>query len=267
MQQRISLVVCAYNEEHNIGDCIRSAQGLVAEAVVVDMSSSDGTVAAASSLGARVQVVPKVPFVDPTRNYAISLASGDWILMIDADERLSPALAGELRAIADGNLADVVESVSDVYMFGRSIRYSGWQDVNKAIFFKKGFLTYPGTVVHSHPLKKGRKLSLDRSKGVLLHYNYKNIRHFVSKMNDYTDGEALKLLEAGGSPSPLRGAYWGMRHFLRRYALRFGYKDGAYGFMLCGLMGIYWFLAFCKAWEMRLAVKTPGPGVKGAEKT
>lgn len=250
MSARISLVVCTLNEETNIGDCIRSAKELVDEIIVADMHSDDKTAEIARSLGAAVHIVPKAAFVDPTRNYALSLASGEWILLIDADERLTPALASELRAIADGDLADVVEVGFEIYMFGGRIRYSGWQDTRKKIFFKKGFLTYPVDEVHAHPSWRGRLLSQAPSKGALVHYNYRDVRHFILKMNDYTDGEALKLLRAGGNPSPLQGVYWGMRHFFRRYFLRLGYLDGWSGFMLSIFMGFYWFLAFCKAWEL-----------------
>ena len=246
---RVSLVVCTYNEEQHIGDCIRSAHGLADDVLVVDMSSTDKTADIARSLGASVNIIPKGSFVDPTRNYAFSLASGEWILMLDADERLTPALATEMRAIANGDLADVVEPVQKTYMFGVHIRYSGWQDNRRGILFKKGFLTYPEDEVHAHPALKGRILQLDSSKGVVLHYNYRDIRHFIRKMNDYTDGEALKLVRTGGKHTPLRGIYWGFRHFFRRYFLLQGYRDGWYGFMLCVFMGFYWFLAFCKAWE------------------
>lgn len=250
MAVRVSLVINTLNEEEHIGDCILSAQGLADEVLVVDMSSNDKTADIARSLGAKVHTVPRFPFVDPTRNYAMSLACGEWILLIDADERVTPTLADELRVIAADDLADVVEVADEVHMFGDIIRYSGWQYPRKKIFFKKGFLTYPAVEVHAHPTWKGRLLSLAPAKGMLVHYNYRDLRHFILKMNDYTDGEALKLLRAGGNHSPLRGAYWGLRHFFRRYFLCFGYKDGWIGFILSVFMGFYWFLSFAKAWEI-----------------
>lgn len=248
---RVSLLISTFNEEGNIGDCIRSAAGFAEDVIVVDMSSTDRTAEEARSAGAIVHVIPRAPFVDPTRNYALSLASGEWILLMDADERLTPELKDELCSIAVEDLADVVEVAFEVHMFGDIIRYSGWQDPRRKSFFKKGFLTYPAAEVHAHPAWRGRLLSLDPSKGVLLHYNYRDLRHFILKMNDYTDGEALKLLRAGGNPTPLRGAYWGARHFFRRYFLRFGYKDGWRGFILSVFMGFYWFLSFAKAWEIK----------------
>jgi glycosyltransferase involved in cell wall biosynthesis len=251
MAVRISLVISTLNEEENIGDCIRSATGFAEDVIVVDMSSTDRTAQEATSAGAIVHVIPRVPFVDPTRNYALSLASGEWILLMDADERLTPEVKNELRRIAVEDLADVVEVAFEVYMFGDLIRYSGWQNIRKKSFFKKGFLTYPADEVHAHPTIKGRLLSLPPSKGMMVHYNYKDLRHFVLKMNDYTDGEALKLLRAGGSCSPLRGVYWGLRHFFRRYFLCFGYKDGWLGFILSVFMGFYWFISFAKAWEIK----------------
>jgi len=255
---RVSLVVHTFNEEADIGDCLRSAGDLADEVLVTDMSSTDRTAEIARSLGARVSVIPKAPFVDPVRNQAIAQASGDWILLLDADERLTPELSAALRAVAGGDEADVVETAFEVYMFGERIRYTGWQDIRKKIFFRKGFLTFPDTEVHAQPAHKGRLLFLPPERGVVKHYNYRDIRHFILKLNDYTGGEALKLLKAGGKMSPLRGIYWGVRHFFRRYVLRAGYRDGAFGFMLSVFMGFYWFLAFCKAWELQRARRGEG---------
>lgn len=248
---RISLVISTLNEEENIGDCIRSAEGFTEDVIVVDMSSTDRTVEEAKSAGAIVHIIPRSPYVDPTRNYALSLASGEWILLMDADERLTPKLKKELCRIAVEDLADVVEVAFEVHMFGDIIRCTGWQDPRRKSFFKKGFVTYPVAEVHAHPSWKGRLLSLDPSNGVLVHYNYRDLKHFILKMNDYTDGEALKLLRDGRNPTPLRGIFWGARHFFRRYFLRFGYKDGWLGFVLSVFMGFYWFLSFAKAWEKK----------------
>ena len=251
MAVNISLVVSTLNEEGNIADCILSAKDLVNEIVIVDMQSEDRTVEIAKSLGATVYLIERKPFVDPTRNFAFSKANGEWILPLDADERITPALVEEFRRIAENDEADVVLVQENVYMFGRLIRYSGWQESYFYRFFKKGFLEYSETEVHATPIVKGRQFFLDPKKGKLIHYNYRDIYHFISKMKDYTDGEALKLLKKNGALTPLRGVYWGLRHFLRRYFRKKGYKDGFYGFVLCVFMGFYWFLAFSKAWEKK----------------
>ena len=247
----ISLVVSTLNEEHNIADCIRSAQELVNEVVVVDMYSEDRTVEMARSLGATVHLIERRPFVDPTRNFAIAQATGNWILLLDADERLTPELAGELRSIAEKDQADVVGIYRDTFMFGRRIRYSGWQEDRHHRFFKKGFLEYPDVEVHAMPKIRGRQLVLDGKKGRIQHFNYQDVRHFITTMNMCTDGEALKLLRTNGKITPLRGTYWGLRHFYKRYLKMRGYKDGMYGFILSIFMGFYWFLAFVKAWEQK----------------
>ena len=250
MKTRISLVINTYNEAENIKACIESARGLADEVIVADMGSSDGTEEIAVSLGASVHTVPRSAFVEPAREKAVSFASGDWILRLDADERLTPVLRARFRDIAENNLADVVEVFDETWMFGKIIRYSGWQDTTTKVFFRKGFLDLSDADVHSHPQHKGRLQRLERQEGEIVHFNYRDIRQFVAKMNNYTDGEALKLRRQGGRLTPLRGIYWGVRHFLRRYLLRSGYKDGWHGFMLCAFMGFYWFLSFCKAWEL-----------------
>jgi glycosyltransferase involved in cell wall biosynthesis len=257
---RISVVINTLEEERNIADCIASVRGLAEEVLVADMGSSDRTADLARALGASVHVIPRAPFADPSRNRAIALASGDWVLILDADERLTPALASRLRAIAESDGADVVEISFKTHMFGHVIRYCGWQDTSRKTFFKKGFLTYPETEVHSHAAWSGRLLVLPRSEGEIVHYNYRDVGHFLRKLRGYTDGEALKLLRAGGRVSPLRGLYWGGRQFLRRYLLRSGWRDGGYGLLLCLLMGYYWYLAFYKAWKLAAASGRPGGG-------
>ena len=250
MSTRISLVINTYNEEENIAACIDSARGLFDEVIVADMDSSDRTAEIAASMGASVHTVQRAAYVEPAREKAVSFASGDWIVRLDADERLTPDLCSRLRAIAEKDMADVVDVRDETWMFGRVIRYCGWQDTSTKVLFRKGFLDLSNKDVHAHPEYRGRLLRLERHEGEIIHYNYRDIRQFVAKMNNYTDGEALKLHREGGHPTPLRGVYWGMRHFFRRYFLRFGYKDGWAGFMVCILMGFYWFLAFCKAWEL-----------------
>jgi len=247
---RISLVVHTLNEEAHITDCIASARGFADEVIVADMQSSDRTAVIASGAGAVVHTIPREKFVDPARNRALSFASGDWILVLDADERLTPAVAAQLKNIASGDMADVVNVPFEVRMFGRIVRYSGWQDTRKKVFFKKGFLKYTATEVHGQPDWKGRLAELDKSRGQIVHLNYRDIGHFFEKLNDYTDGEALKLSRTGRRSTPLKGVYWGLRHFFRRYLLQSGYRDGYTGLMLCAFMGFYWFLSFCKAWEL-----------------
>jgi len=250
-KKTISLVISTLNEEKNIADCILSVKQLVNEIIVVDMNSEDRTIEIAKSLGATVYSIERKPFVDPTRNFAFSKASGEWILLLDADERITPQLAEELRLIAERDKADVVKIKFDTFMFGQQIRYSGWQEDSHDRFFKKGFFKYSNQEVHSKPEIKGRHLILDEGKGKIIHYNYRDFAHFIEKLSSYTEGEALKLLRTNVKATLLRGTYWGLRHFFKRYFCLKGYKDGKYGLVLSVFMGFYWFLAFSKAWEKK----------------
>jgi glycosyltransferase involved in cell wall biosynthesis len=221
----------------------------VDEVIVVDMHSNDRTAEIARSQGAKVHLVGRKPFVDPVRNFSIAQATGEWILLLDADERLTPELSLELRSIAEKDLADVVTIEFDTYISQQQIKYSGWQKDSHCRFFKKGFLEYPDQEVHASPKICGRNLILPKEKGKIQHFNFRDLQHLINKINDYSDGEAIKLLRTNGKISPLRGVYWGLRHFLKRFLRLRGYKDGKYGFILSMLMGLYWFLSFAKAWE------------------
>jgi len=248
---RISLVVNTLNEEKNIIGCIKSAKDLVDEIIVVDMSSDDKTVEFAKSLGAKVYMIERKPFVDPVRNLSIAWATSDWVLLLDADERLMPDLSTELRNIADKDRADVVMIKFNTYISQKLIKFSGWQNDSHFRFFKKGFLEYPGEEVHANPLLRGRRLILPPESGKILHYNFRNLQHLIKKINSYSDGEAIKLIKTSANVSLLRSIYWGIRHFFKRFLELKGYKDGKYGLILSISMGFYWFLAFAKAWEMK----------------
>jgi glycosyltransferase involved in cell wall biosynthesis len=246
---KISLVVNTLNEEAHIAGCLASAAGFADEMIVADMHSTDRTAELARSAGAAVHLIPRAPFVDPARNAALELATGDWILILDADERLTPACAARLKQAAEKDEAEVVRVPFEVHMCGAVVRYSGWQNTYRKIFFKRGCLKFPDTEAHAEPQVAGRQKDLS-AEYALPHYNYRDLSHFVEKLNSYTTGEALKIRRQGRPVTPVRGVYWGLRHFFRRYIIQQGWRDGLLGLALCGCMGFYWFLAFCKAWEM-----------------
>ncbi|MEK9179498.1 MAG: glycosyltransferase family 2 protein, partial [Patescibacteria group bacterium] len=125
----ISLVVNTKNEEKDIVECIRSAQELVSEVIVADMHSTDKTIEFAKKEGATVFTVKDVGYVEPARNEAIQKAKNEWVLLLDADERLSPGLVPVLSEIAESDKADVVEIPFKTIILGKWMQHTKWWPV------------------------------------------------------------------------------------------------------------------------------------------
>ena len=168
----ISLVVNTKNEEKDIVECIRSAQELVSEVIVADMHSTDKTIEFAKKEGATVFTVKDVGYVEPARNEAIQKAKNEWVLLLDADERLSPGLVPVLSEIAESDKADVVEIPFKTIILGKWMQHTKWWPVHLRRFFKKSCVTWP-TKIHGTPDYKGRVLRLDATEKLsIAHYNF-----------------------------------------------------------------------------------------------
>ena len=133
----IALVINTLNEEKNIGDCIDSVGSLVNEIVVCDMYSDDRTAEIATLKGAQVVLHPRIGFVEPARKFAISQASQEWVLVLDADERMTPQLANRLIQVTQEDSCDVVSFWSLYWYFGGWVRHGGFFGGGVAAFHKE----------------------------------------------------------------------------------------------------------------------------------
>lgn len=213
------------------------------EIVLVDMESTDGTIAVAQAAGARVVPHKNIGLADPARQFGLEQAKGDWILALDSDEIVTPALAKRLQAIAAKNETDVAHLCFRNYFFGRELKGSGWSYKNIVVprFFKKGSLTY-GEHVHDFiRIKPGaREMKLIDKNLAVVHFNYLDVSHFIQKLDRYTDFEAKK------SPT---GSLWyqALRELGGRFFLLGGWRDGWVGFYLAWAMAFYRLSALAKA--------------------
>lgn len=245
----ISAVINTYNEEKHIQGCLESIKW-VDEIVIVDMYSADRTIEIASKYTKLIYYYPRCGYVEPARNFAINKAHGEWILLIDADERLSPGLSENLRDIAKNCQYDVCRIYRDNYFWGQVLHHSGWQSDAPVRFFKKGFCSFEYGEVHVQPSVRGNIHTLQRELGFLLHYPYESVSTFVRKMDNYTESEARKLLDKEKTaPGRMQMSARFLQEFCRRYFRRRGYRDGIRGFMASALMATYWFVAYVKLWE------------------
>lgn len=244
---KISLVINTKNEEGNIADCIKSAKGVVHEVVVVDMQSKDKTKIVARKNGARVFDVKDYDHVGPAREYAISKAKNEWILLLDADERLSDGLKKQIPKLISRKEVDIVEIPFKTIIFGRWIKHTRWWPDYHPRLFKKSSLEWPG-IVQTAPSYHGKVLRLKATENnSIIHYNYKNTSDFVAKMNRYTNHE-ISLDKTGVDSASYMYDYMS-GEFGNRYFANKGYLDGFHGFFLSKLMETYRLLEIIKYWE------------------
>jgi glycosyltransferase involved in cell wall biosynthesis len=241
--RKISAVIVTLNEEMNIQRAILSVKLWVDEIVVVDMLSDDRTVEFARSLGAKVFEHPRVGFVEPARATAVAYASGDWILILDADEMMSFSLSKELQRIVDHDSADICRLPRLNYILGRPMMH-GSHDPDRDIqtrFFKKGSLRFSERI-HSFPtLEAGVRVTNVRFGGTraIHHFHAANAAQLIDKMNRYTTTDAEQLFAKGGPAAPWRLVLWPLYFFVRGYFVDQGWRDGWRGLYWAFLMAFY----------------------------
>src|SRR5579864_7894177 len=162
---RLSAILITRNEAANIGDCL-DALAFCDERIVVDCGSSDDTVAIARGKGARVETHEFRGF-GPQKNFALSLATGAWVLSIDADERATPKLADAIKAALSDSGADGWELPRRSSFCGRELRHSGWSPDYVLRLFRRGKAKFDDALVHERVICDGPVKRLDQP---LLHY-------------------------------------------------------------------------------------------------
>ena len=243
---RLSAIVITRNEAANIGDCLESL-AFCDERIVVDSASTDETVLIARQKDARVAERAFDGF-GAQKAFALSLAQGDWVLSLDADERVSPALRAEIeRAIvADG--ADAYDMPRLSTFCGRPMRHSGWYPDHVLRLFRRGRGRFSDDIVHEHVVCDGR---VGRLKEPLLHDPVGRLEDALSRMDRYSTAGAAMLVASGRRVSFMTGIAHGLYAFLKTYVLRRGFLDGREGFLLAVANAEGTYYRYMKAWLMR----------------
>ena len=244
----ISVVILAKNEGGRLRECIESVRW-AQEVLVVDDESADDTVRLAAELGARV-VSRKMDVEGRHRNWASAQAAHDWILSLDADERVTPELAQEIAGLfADGGPPYANYAIPRRnYIGARWIRYGGWYPSAQLKMFNRRTFQWEEAAVRPRALSEKPCGSL---KGDLLHYTYRDLSDFVEKLNRQTTLEAQKWL-AGGRKMTLGKALWrSIDRFWRSFIAKKGYKDGVLGFIVAWFASAYQLLSYAKYLEGR----------------
>lgn len=242
----LTVVVLTLNEEANIAACLEGVRW-AEELMVLDSGSTDRTVEIARRFTPHVLSVEWKGY-GATRNLGLDRASSDWVLWLDADERVTPELAAEIRAVmARGTQEPAAYDVARrAYFLGKWIRHAGWYPGRVTRLFRHGSARFNAARVHEQLVVAGATGSLQND---LLHYTDPDLDHYLRKFNRYTTLAAEELHAAGR-----RAGVWDLTvrplfAFVRMYILRLGLLDGMHGLILCVLSAGYVFTKYAKLWE------------------
>jgi len=243
----LSVTIITRNEAADIGAALDSV-AWADEIVVVDSESTDDTVAIARRHNVRVVVRPWPGYI-AQKNYAASIAAHDWILSLDADERVTPELASEIKAVtaaAAGPAAFRIPRVT--FHLGRWIRSTDWYPDYQTRLYDRRVAQWTGQYVHEAVTVRGDTGQL---RGELQHYAYRDISDHLDTIDRYTTLAARPMFDAGRRTTIFALALHPLFAFLRNYLVRGGIRDGATGLVISRMNAYYVFLKFAKLWELQ----------------
>lgn len=244
---RISALIPTYNEETNIADCLESVRW-ADEILVVDSFSTDRTMQTAREYTDHV-LQHAYENSAAQKNWAIPQCAHPWVLVVDADERVTPELRDEILALLESGPTLSGYHIRRLNHFmGRQIHFCGWQHDSCIRLFKRDVARYQDRHVHAD-------VELDTKPGQLknklIHYTFRSFDQYMVKFNRYTDWAAKDRAK--------KTRRVGIRHLLGRPAFRFfkqyfikqGFRDGRAGLIVCGMAAFSVFLKYAKLWEIQ----------------
>jgi len=245
---RLSVTIVAWNEEERLRACLESVTW-ADEIVVVDAESTDKTVALAREFTDRVWVRPWPGFA-AQKNFALEQATGDWVLSLDADERVTPELRARVaRVLAEDGPADGYSVPRRNVFWGAWVRHGGLYPDYQLRLFRRRAGRFLADAVHESVRVEGR---VEIMREALLHHSYRNLEDFVQRSNRYSTLAAGEWIRRGKRAGLADLIFRPLGRFLSMYIIRRGFLDGWRGFVLAVLYADYVFLRTAKAWEARL---------------
>jgi glycosyltransferase involved in cell wall biosynthesis len=248
----ITAIIPAYNEAHNIVEVLKSVD-FCNEIILVDSNSTDNTVELAKPYFDKLLTREYIHSASQ-KNWAIPQATNDWILLVDADERVTPALKEEIIQLIpnlDTNGHAGYWMGRRNFFMGKQVRYSGWKNDKVIRLFKKSNCKYIDKHVHSEIKADGTVGWLENK---LLHYKYVSIDHHVNKLQRYASLQARDFDQKVGKITLFHVVlkpFWG---FFKHYVIQLGFLDGFVGFSIAYLRSYGIFMRYVKLWLLRRGI-------------
>jgi glycosyltransferase involved in cell wall biosynthesis len=246
--QKLTVIIPVFNEEQNLEDCLRGLTW-ADEILVVDSFSRDGTLSIARRYTDRILQHEYVNSA-AQKNWTIPQARHDWVLIVDADERMTDGLREEIRRVLGtdgGPPCDGYRIRRQTYFWGKRIRYCGWQNDRVLRLFNRRKGRYEEKEVHADVVIQGTTGDLESP---LIHYTYRDFKHYFSKFQRYTDWGAKELQKQGQRARWYHLLLHPAFRFLRMYVFQRGFLDGLHGLVLCLLAAFSVFTKYAKLWEL-----------------
>lgn len=243
----VTALVIARNEAHNITACLNSVRW-TDEQIVVDAQSTDRTADLAERAGARVFVRPW-PGYGPQKNFGIERASSEWIVIVDADERVPDALAREIQTVLAAEVpADVAafEVPRRNFFYGRWIQAGGMYPDHQLRLIRRSACRYDDTKLHERLLFDGRVLRLSNP---MDHHTMPTVGHHARKLAAYSTLGAAEKLKRRSRVTGTQIAGHHLGTIAKTYFLRGGWRDGVHGLVVALFAGMFTFLKYAKVWE------------------
>ncbi|HEU5250443.1 MAG TPA: glycosyltransferase family 2 protein [Thermoanaerobaculia bacterium] len=247
-REKLSAIVTSFNEEVNIRECLESL-AFADEVLLVDSFSTDRTLEIARQIPG-VRILQREYFGSAAqKNWAMDQTLHPWILIVDADERVMPALAREIVDLLErGPSADYYSIRRRNLFLDRLIRHSGWSTDKVVRLVRRGAARYPKRRVHADIRPEGHVPTLDHA---LLHYTFRSLGQYLEKLHRYAEWGAADAYRKGKRPGAIPLFFRPAWRFVRMYVFQAGFLDGRHGLVLCTLQAYGVFLKWAKLWEWR----------------
>ncbi len=260
MTTRLTVIIPCKDELPNIEACINSVIALADELIVADSGSTDGTLELVKARGdCRIlerEYVNSANF----KNWVIPLATYDWILLVDADERVTPELAAEIQRLKEsGELErtphDAFSIARRVFFLNQLVRYSGWQHDRVRRLFRKS-CGYETRRVHAELDVAWNKTGYLSSP--FEHHTFRSLKHFNAKLERYAYWSAEDLFAKGKRSGWVNLMLRPMFRFLKHYVLQLGFRDGQIGLVISSLLAFSDFQKYAALWELERRATNAG---------
>ncbi len=223
----LTVIIAARNEAHQIKACLDSVS-FADEILVLDSGSTDGTAAHARGAGATVHVTDW-PGYGPQQQRGINLATSEWVLSLDADERVTDALSREIMEAIAAQKLDGYRLARHSSFCGTFIEHSGWRPDYTLRLVRRRLAGFTDHFLHAHMTVDGKVGHLTSP---IVHYSYRDLDDVLEKLSRYSRGAALDVHARGGSSTLTKAVLKGFWAFIRTYFLRQGFRDGRMGLAL-----------------------------------
>lgn len=245
----LSVVIIAGNEERNIGRCLHSVKAIADEIVVVDSISADRTQEICRSYGVRL-IQNAWPGYVEQKNYALSHATNQWVLSLDADEALSSELKQSILSVLDNPIADAYSMNRLTNYCGQWIKHGGWYPDRKIRLFNRHNVKWGGMNPHDRIIMPPAAKVLHIN-GDILHYSYYTLSDHIQQIDHFSDVAAQALYEKGVRSNLLKLILKPYVRFIKSYFLKGGFRDGYYGYLIARNSAFASFARYSKLRELQ----------------